>query len=385
MLKFPSYAKIILILIGLSIITVMLYVGQGILIPLLLSFLFAILLRPIVIFLHERLRFPDVIAVLISVTLMIIIVAGIVLFISWQVADIADDWKKIKSNLYIHFDNIQDWIKDKFNISYNKQKSYLNQVKEETIKGNGHLMGDTLSSFTGTLLNTVLIPVYTFLILLYRELLTRFLYKLAGNKNNDRIKDILSHIKIVVQSFIVGLLIEASIITVLISGGLMLLGVEYALLLGVITALLNLIPYIGILIAGSITIMATLVNSTSISMIIGVIVLNSVVQLIDNNFIVPKIVGNKVRINALASIVGVIVGGAIAGVAGMFLAIPIIAMLKVIFERIESLEPWGYLMGDDSPLDHKQKIKIPFVKNWKSKKYKSKYHRHKGSIATHTK
>lgn len=385
MLKFPPYAKIILILIGLSIITIMLYVGQDVLIPLLLSFLFAILLRPIVIFLHEKLRFPDVLAVLLSVALLILVAAGIILFISWEVVGIADDWKKIKTNLYIHFSNFQDWVKERLHISYSKQQNYFERVTEQTFNGNRELMGNTLSSFTGTLLNTVLIPVYTFLILLYRNLFTKFLYKIAGPKHNHTLKDILVHIKIVVQSFIVGLLIEAGIITVLISGGLMLLGVEYALLLGVITALLNLIPYIGILIAGTITIMATLVNSTSISLIIGVIVLNSVVQFIDNNFIVPRIVGNKVRINAMASIVGVIIGGLIAGIAGMFLAIPIIAMLKVIFDRIKSLEPWGFLMGDDPAHDHKQKIKIPYFKHWWFRK-KTKIHPGKRNhIATHTK
>jgi predicted PurR-regulated permease PerM len=364
MVKIPPYARIIIILLGLSIVTVLLYVGQNILIPLLLSFLFAILLRPIVLFLSDKLRFPDVLAVLVSVALFVIFVLAIVFFISWQVSDIADDWNKIKANLNEHFHNFQNWVKQRFHISYNKQESYINRVTEQTLTGNREFMGNTFNTFTGTLLNAVLIPVYTFLILLYRDLLSKFLYKLAGYKHRLIVTDVLANIKTVVQSFIVGLLIEAGIITVLISGGLMLLGVEYALLLGVITALLNLIPYIGILIAGTITIMATLVNSTSISLILAVIILNSVVQLIDNNIIVPKIVGNKVRINALASIVGVIVGGAIAGVAGMFLAIPIIAILKVIFDRVESLEAWGILMGDDQPQSQtKQKFKFFFFRN----------------------
>ena len=160
---------------------------------------------------------------------------------------------------------------------------------------------------------------------------------------------ILSQIKTVVQSYIVGLLIEMGVVGVLTSVGLMLLGVEYAILLGVITAILNLIPYIGILIAAIVSILATLVNSSELSAIIGVILLNVVVQFIDNNILVPRIVGNKVRINALVSMVGVVIGGSLAGIAGMFLAIPLIAILKVIFDRIEILSPWGYLMGDDLP------------------------------------
>jgi predicted PurR-regulated permease PerM len=150
------------------------------------------------------------------------------------------------------------------------------------------------------------------------------------------------------------------IVAVLTAGGLMFLGVEYAVLLGVITAILNLIPYIGILFASIITVLATLINSTDIYAMVGVIALSIVVQFIDNNILVPKIVGNKVRINALASMVGVIIGGTLAGIAGMFLAIPIIAILKVIFDRVEALAPWGFLMGDDLPKTFDwYKLKLP--------------------------
>jgi predicted PurR-regulated permease PerM len=139
------------------------------------------------------------------------------------------------------------------------------------------------------------------------------------------------------------------IVSTLTTVGFMIIGVKYAIVLGLITGLLNLIPYIGILFAGILSIIATLTASPDITLIIGVLIIVIVVQLIDNNLIVPMIVGSKVQINAFVSIVGIIVGGVIAGFSGMFLAIPIIAILKVIFDRIESLEPWGYLMSDDLP------------------------------------
>ena len=140
----------------------------------------------------------------------------------------------------------------------------------------------------------------------------------------------------------------------------MVIGVEYAILLGIITGILNLIPYIGILFAGALTIVVSLGGTTDLTVIIGVIVVNIIVQLIDNNILVPLIVNSKVQINAFVSIVGIIIGGALAGVSGMFLAIPIIAVLKVIFDRIDDLEPWGYLMGDNLPKTYKWKnIKLP--------------------------
>lgn len=352
-IKLPLYAKVSLILMSLCIILTSLYFGKHILIPLLLSLLFAILLRPVVVFFNKNLKFPHVIAVLTAVILFVIFVAGIIFFISWQVADITHDWNKIKHNISVHYEHLQHWIKQRYHLSYNKQEKYIQQVRNESINGNSELMSNTLSSFTDTLLNTVLIPIYTFLILLYRNLFIKFLTKMVHKSKEHILKDILTQIKTVIQSYIVGLLIEMGIVGTLTTVGLMLLGVEYAVLLGVITAILNLIPYIGILVASVVTILATLVNSSQLSVIMGAIALSIFVQFIDNNILVPKIIGNKVRINALVSIVGVVIGGAIAGVAGMFLAIPMIAILKVIFDRIEALSPWGFLMGDELPKTYK--------------------------------
>jgi predicted PurR-regulated permease PerM len=346
---FPTYAKLGFVLISLSIIIAILYFGQQILIPLVLALLFAILLRPIVILLNTKFRLPHVIAVFITVFFFVVSITTILMFLSWQISDITDDWSKIKGNLTVHFERFQHWIKQKFHLSYRKQENYIHQVTQETLKGESDLMGNTLSSFTDALVSLILIPIYTFLILLYRNHFTKFLYKVVRAKNESILQDILTKVKTVVQSYIVGLIIEMGIVGVLTTTGLMLLGVEYAIFLGAITAILNLIPYLGILVAAFISILATLVNSNEISMIIGIIVLNAVVQLIDNNLIVPKIVGNKVRINALATMVGVIIGGAVSGVAGMILSIPLIAIIKVICDHIEPLKPLGFLIGNDTP------------------------------------
>jgi len=344
-LNFPKYAKLAFILLSISIIMVILYLGQNILIPLLLALFFAILLSPMVGFFNRKLKFPRPIAVIVPVILLVIFVTAIILFMSWQISDITDDWNKIKHNLSIHYHHTQQWIKQRFHVSYNKQESYIHKVTQETLNGDTELMGNTLSSFTDVLLNITLIPIYTFLILLYRDLFTKFLHKVVRPRNGQTLQEILSQVKTVVQSYIVGLLIEMGIIGVLTTTGLMLMGVQYAILLGLITAILNLIPYIGILAAAMISILATLVNSADISIILGIIALNGVVQLIDNNFIVPKIVGDKVRINALASMVGVIIGGTVCGIPGMILSIPLIAIIKVIFDHIEPLKPCGFLLG----------------------------------------
>jgi predicted PurR-regulated permease PerM len=156
-------------------------------------------------------------------------------------------------------------------------------------------------------------------------------------------------VKIAIHSYLVGLLTEVIIVATLTSVGLAIVGVQYPILLGVITGVLNMIPYLGILVAAGLSIFATLGSSAELPIVLGVIAVNAIVQLIDNNLLVPLVVSSKVKINAFVSLLAIITGGAIAGIAGMFLAIPLIAILKVIFDRIEKFEPWGFLMGDDSP------------------------------------
>ena len=149
-------------------------------------------------------------------------------------------------------------------------------------------------------------------------------------------------------------------VSFLTSIGLYLIGVEYFILLGIITGILNLIPYVGILFAGVLSIVVSLSGSTDLSIALGVIVVNLIVQFIDNNILIPMFVNSKVQINAFASIIGIIIGNVLGGITGMFLAIPIIAIIKVIFDRIDYLEPWGYLLGDDLPKTYEwHNIKLP--------------------------
>lgn len=359
-IKLPFYAKLTLILLSLISFGFIFYIGQEILIPVLLSFIFAILLRPIVRFLRHTLHFPHVIAVMTAVLLFVLLFIGLFAFLSMQISEIANDFNKIERNIGIHIHNIQQYIREHFNISSREQKEYLDSATQDSMEKGKELLGTTLVSFTDTILNLILIPIYTFLILLYRTHFMLFFSKLVKKEEHPKLQDILGQIKVAVKSYIVGLIIEMIMVSVFTTIGFMIIGVKYAVLLGIITGILNLIPYVGILFAGALSIIASLTGTPDLSIIIGVIVVNIVVQLIDNNVFVPMFVNSKVQINAFVSIIGIIIGGALCGISGMFLAIPIIAILKVIFDRIESLEPWGYLMGDDLPKTYTwRNIKLP--------------------------
>ena len=134
---------------------------------------------------------------------------------------------------------------------------------------------------------------------------------------------------------------------------------------GVIGALLNVLPYIGGIIAIALPVLIATITKDGYTTQIGIIIAYMVIQFIDNNILVPRIVSSKVKINALVSLVIVLLGGAVWGVSGMFLSIPFIAVLKIIFDRVEELKPWGKLLGDEIPVYHKGQL-------WSRRKRKKK-------------
>lgn len=359
-IKYPFYIKLGAILFCLIALFCILYFGSDIAFPVLLALLFAIMLRPVVVFLIRRLRFPHIIAVVFTIILFVTLFLGVFYFISIQITEMANDWSKIKHNFIYHIEHLQQMIRNTFNISKIEQNNFINKATKEGLNSGKEIVGTTLTSFADIFLNATLVPIYTFLFLYYQNHFVNFLTKIVSPVNHKKLREVLDEIKIAVQSYIIGLLFEMIAVSVLTSIGLYIIGVEYFILLGIITGILSLVPYIGILVAAVLSIIVSLSGSTDISLVLGVVIVNVIVQLIDNNILVPLFVNSKVQINALVSIVGIIIGNVLGGITGMFLAIPIIAIIKVIFDRIDSLEPWGYLFGDDLPKTTEwHKIRIP--------------------------
>lgn len=347
--KLPFYAKLTCVLLCLISFAYIFYTAKDIITPILLAFLFSILLVPLFSLLNVKLKFPRYAAAITSVLLFVMCIICILAFISYEVTNMANDFEAIKKNANAFIIDIHKFIRENFNISIGEQKKYIHNVTKNSVDNGSATIGSAIISISDLLLDSTIIPIYTFLFLLYKDHFIVFLAKLINKENHLVLKDILSQIKISINKYIVSLILEMIIVSVLTSLGLWIIGVKYFILLGLITGLLNVIPYIGILIAGIITLLASLTGSAETSMVLGILTVNIIVQLIDNNILVPLIINSKVEINAFVSIIGIIMGGASAGISGMFLAIPLLAILKIIFDRIESLEPWGYLIGNHMP------------------------------------
>jgi predicted PurR-regulated permease PerM len=344
----PFYAKAGIFFVGLSALLLILYVAQGIIVPLIFSFIVAILLHPVVNF-FIRLRINRFFSILITLLLTVMIIAGFIALIYTQAVSFSDSWPVFVKKFTEILNQTISSASHYFNMRPSIIHAWIDKTQHELININGTLIGQTIVSVGTILAALVLVPVYIFVILYYQPLLIEFIHRLFDQSHQHQVNAIVTQTKSVVQHYLVGLIIEAIIVGSLNALGLLLLGIEYAIILGVLGAVLNMIPYIGGIVAVGLFMMVALVTKSSAWFALYVFGVHTFIQIIDNDFIVPKIVASKVKINALFSILVVLVGNALWGIPGMFLSIPLLAIVKVIFDHIESMKPWGFLLGDTMP------------------------------------
>ncbi|KAA3438666.1 AI-2E family transporter [Rufibacter hautae] len=340
----PFYKKSTLTLLGIILLVYVMYTLADILVPIAFSLLLAILLNPLNSRLM-RLKVPTVLSIILTLLIALIILGAILYFLSAQIVQFGEMMPALKLKFTQILTDLQNFLQTKFGVSIQKQTQFL----KDTASGGKALVGQTVSGVLGVFSLLFLIPVYIFLFLLYKPLILNFIFEVFSTKDTNPVAEILHETKAAIQSYIVGLLIEASIVAVMNSTALLILGVPYAILLGVIGAILNMIPYVGGLVAITLPVLMATVTQDGYTTQLFIIGAYLLIQFIDNNVLVPRIVSSKVKINALISVLAVLLGGALWGVSGMFLSIPLVAVLKIVFDRIEGLKPWGKILGDQIP------------------------------------
>jgi predicted PurR-regulated permease PerM len=342
----PFYVKTALVMISLLAVVFTLYIAQVIIIPIVFATILAIVLHPAV-NLIIRLKIPRVVAIVIVMFLTFLIIAMFGTLLYSQANRFTESLPKLVDKFTEILNQIIFWASGYFDISAKEITTWITNTKNELI--GGAEIGQTIVNVGSIVALLFLIPVYVFMILFYQPLLIEFFHRLFGKSNRDKVSEIINQIKTLIQRYLIGLLFEVVIIAFLYTIGLLILGIEYALILGILGALLNLIPYLGSIIAASMPMIIAIVTKPSPWFALLVLALYIIIQFIDNNYIVPKIVASKVKINALASIIAVITFGALWGIPGMLVAIPLTAIAKLIFDHIEPLQSWGFLLGDTMP------------------------------------
>jgi predicted PurR-regulated permease PerM len=344
--QIPFYAKISLIFISIFAFVYIMYIGQDIIIPIVFATLVAILLNPLVNYLVSK-KLNRIFSISIAVALALFVVLIILYIISSQITMISETYPQLKEKFDVTSKELIQWYSEKFSIRKSQINLWIKETQSDAISN--FSIGDRLSEIWKTLVIGMLLPVYLFMILFYKPLLLEFIRRLFKAEYHTDVAEVLLNSKKIVQSYLVGLFLEMAIVAALNCAGLLLLGIDYAIILGITGAILNIIPYIGGMIAIALPMIIAFATKDSASYPFLVLLFYIVIQFIDNHYIIPKIVAARVQINALISVIVVLIGGAIWGIPGMFLSIPLTAIIKIVFDNIESLKPYGFLLGNIVP------------------------------------
>ena len=337
-------------LVGASLLVFVLHKLDSILLPLFFAVLLSVLLLPMVRRM-EKWGWPSVLAIIVALLVMILGIVGLFAVFGSQLAELRTELPLLQKKLLVMFDESQQWAHRRFGMAVMSKDELIDKSMDSVKKSAGGYLGTTLSTTAGVLSVLTLVPIYIFCFLYYRDHMRQFMFRFVSPDKRTSVLQTLDNIQNVVQAYISGLLTVIIIVAILNAIGLLVLDVKFAFFFAAFASVLAVIPFIGILVGATIPALVTLVETGSPAKAAAVVGVFVFVQFLEGNFITPMVTGSKVSINPMAAIVALILGGELWGTAGMILSIPLVAVLKVVFDASKPLEPWGFLLGDVSGLD----------------------------------
>ena len=362
----PFYIRLAIVLVIIIALWVIAAIGKPVFSPLMVALLFAVLLLPLANWMENRLHFSRASAAIVSVLALLVVISSVTYLLGSQLASLSTEWPQLKTQLSSALGSLEVWIGNTFHVQHQKQLTYIHDATDSLLNSSTTILSTAVVSVSSIILFWVFILLYTFFILFYRRLLVRFITVAFTEKYMDVIAEIIREVRNVIRGYIVGLSLEMAIVAALAMIIFLLIGIKYVIFLALIVGIFNLIPYVGIFTALLISMIVTFSTSDLRHTLLvgGGIVL---IHLFDSNILMPRIVGSHVRINPLFVVLGVVSGELLWGVTGMFLAIPYLAIAKVIFDRVEGLQPWGILLGEEEATPRK----IKRLQRWMKKKGKT--------------
>ncbi len=344
-IKFPYYFKFVMLLLGLVLVVFIMREAKVILVPLLISGLLAILISPLTTWM-ERIRIPKALAVGLSVISLLALLSALVYFFYNQILRFSGDLSLLEERVGYYLGMLNAYIEENLDgvvpISADTIQNAIFQYLYENAAG----LTQGVIATAGTLTMVFIMPIYIFLFLYFRQFLIEFILMSFEDKHKIKVRNAISKVKLVVQNYITGMFLVICILAVLNSIALLSLGIKHAFLFAGFAAILNVIPFLGPFIGATLPILYAFLTKDSLWYTFGVFMAFYFIQLFESNLFTPKIVGGKVSMNPLMTIIALFVGNFIWGLAGMILFIPGMAILKVIFDEVEGLEAYGFLLGD---------------------------------------
>ncbi|PVY42493.1 AI-2E family transporter [Pontibacter virosus] len=319
--------------------------------PIVMALLFAYLLYPVVKRL-ENWGIPRLLANFVTIITAMALFAGLLLLLYKQLSVFLTDFPQLKEKALANIDLLQAHIDRKFGDESQANERWLRLQVSNAMDLSGSAITNILLATTNTITKFALMPVYIFLMLYYRNKFETFLFKALSSHRHGKVKVMIDEISSVTKHYMGGVVIVILILCVINSAGLLIIGVEYAILLGIVSAFINFIPYFGTLIGGAVPLLYTLVVQGDPQKTLAVLLFFLVVQFTENNILTPNITGSRVNINPLFTILSIIVGGMLWGLPGMFVAVPIMGMFKIYFDNSPNLQAYSFMLGTEGTEEH---------------------------------
>ncbi len=353
-----------------------LILAKVILIPLGLALMISFILYPLV----KRLEswgLKELFSVFLSILLVFLLIAGVVLFFSTQIIDLSKDFSYFQEKIMLLFTDVIVYLNKNVSLIPSLERNdVLMQMKEALKNSAGSLAGKTFNSTTTIFAQFVATIIYTFLILIYRKGFIKALVMFFPEERKERVLNMFRNIQRVGQEYLSGMIILMIILGFANSVGLWIIGIDSPFLFGYLAAVLAIIPYVGTTIGAFIPVLYAFMSTDSLWIPVAVAGMFWGVQLVESNYLSPRIVGSSMKVNALAAILSLIIGASVWGIAGMILFLPFVAMLKIICEEFDELKPIALLIGVQNDTGKNVNNK-PFgklfqkIKGWFAKLHKS--------------
>lgn len=322
--------------------------AKTILIPLGMALLISFILFPVA-KKFESWGMNEIIAASLSMLSLTILFAGLIFFFSTQIMQLSNDFSAFREKIMELLTDVILFINKNVSFAQDlKREDLLSQMQEWLKNSSGTLVGKTFNNTTTFLTQLLATVVYSFLILIYRNGLTKAIIRFYPRERRSETRQMLKKVQEVGQKYLSGMLILIVILGFANSIGLWIIGIDSPFLFGFMAAVLSIIPYVGTTIGASIPVLYAFMSHDSLWVPFSVAILFWSIQVIESNFLNPKIVGSSIQVNALAAILSLIIGASVWGIAGMILFLPFAAMLKVVCDQYEELQPIAMLIGSEN-------------------------------------
>lgn len=357
--KIMTAAAVVVLTAG---IVLLLIYAKSLLMPLVAGGFLAMLLVPAVNKL-ESFTIPRVLSIFIILLISSIVFVAIGWFLGGQISSFSQDLSGVESQFKTFINDISFFLEENLGMKDVLSFRSINDKFFLFLKENASKISSAAFSTLGSLGLLILVPVYIFMFLLYRDHFTVFAIRLFNNHPKNLVIEVVTDLRSVIQKYITGMVKVMAILSIMNVIALSALGIKHALFFGIFAAMMNVVPYVGPMIGSILPILFALLTKDSLFYPLAVFVAFTVIQSIEGNYLTPKIVGSNVNINPIVSLVALLIGSLLWGVVGMILFIPLAAIIKKLLELTPNTEVYGFLMGEEVPsiAKPKRKIRLPKI------------------------